>query len=407
MKRSSAPAIRRNAERAERATLRAPSDTRTTPQSTRAGGPAVSSSTGYGTTSCPLLIPRPRAFRGVCYRDPVAIERETVAPSRTASLTADRRLLVFGGRSHPDLAAKIAAGLDIELGRVELETFANGETYCRYEDSIRGTDAFIVQTGCRPVDRNIMELLLMIQAAKLASAARITAVIPCFPYARQDRKARPREPISARLAADLLQAAGADRILTMDLHVGQIQGFFTVPVDHMTCLPLFVDHFRSLGFTGPDVVSVAPDAGRAKYAERLARSLGAGFGIMHKTRPAQDIAVVKEVIGDVEGKLAVVGDDLAVTGWTLAGGARALFERGAREVWVAITHAVFADGALQRIEDAGVSGILLTDTVPLAPEQTTPRVTVLSTVSLLAETILNVFRDESVSAIFGGENQLL
>ena len=172
--------------------------------------------------------------------------------------------MVFSGRSHPDLALADRRALDVELGDVELKTFANDETYVRYSESIRGADVFIVQTGAEPVDRNLMELLLMIQAAKLASAKRITAVIPWFPYSRQDRKAKPREPISGRLVADMLQLAGVDRVLTMDLHAGQIQGFFTVPVDHMTALTLFGRHFRDLGFTGEGVVSVAPDAGRAK-----------------------------------------------------------------------------------------------------------------------------------------------
>ena len=175
-----------------------------------------------------------------------------------------KRLMVFSGRSHPDLALRIAEHLGVDLGEIELKTFANGETYCRYCESIRGADVFLVQTGCPPVDQHLMELLLMIQAAKLASAKRITAVIPWFPYSRQDRKAKPREPISGRLVADMLQLAGADRVLTMDLHAGQIQGFFTIPVDHMTALPLFAQHFRDLGLVGDGVVSVAPDAGRAK-----------------------------------------------------------------------------------------------------------------------------------------------
>ena len=196
--------------------------------------------------------------------------------------------MVFSGRSHPDLAGQIAEHLGVELGEIELETFANGETYCRYDESIRGADVFLVQTGCEPIDQNLMELLFMIQAAKLASAKRITAVMPLFPYARQDRKAKPREPISARLVADMLQLAGADRVLTMDLHAGQIQGFFTIPVDHMTALPLFARHFRDLGLTGEGVVSVAPDAGRAKMAVRFAEMIEADFAIMHKTRPAHD-----------------------------------------------------------------------------------------------------------------------
>src|SRR5881392_3660664 len=210
-----------------------------------------------------------------------------------------KRLMVFAGRSHPDLAQAIARQLGVELGEIELETFANGETYCRYLESIRGADVFLVQTGCEPIDRNLMELLFMIQAARLASAKRITAVMPLFPYARQDRKAKPREPISARLVADMLQLAGADRVLTMDLHAGQIQGFFTIPVDHMTSLPLFARHFRDLGLTGEGVVSVAPDAGRAKHAVRFAEMIDADFAIMHKTRLAHNAVSVTEVTGRV------------------------------------------------------------------------------------------------------------
>src|ERR687887_31741 len=210
-----------------------------------------------------------------------------------------KRLMVFSGRSHADLAQAIARQLGVELGEIELETFANGETYCRYLESIRGADVFLVQTGCEPIDRNMMELLFMIQAAKLASAKRITAVVPLFPYARQDRKAKPREPISARLIADMLQLAGADRVLTMDLHAGQIQGFFTIPVDHMTALPLFARHFHDLGLTGPGVVSVSPDAGRARLAVRFAEMIDADFALMHKTRPAHDRAAVTEITGRV------------------------------------------------------------------------------------------------------------
>ena len=208
-----------------------------------------------------------------------------------------KRLMVFAGRSHPDLATTIAEKLGCELGGIELSTFANDETYCRFDESIRGADVFLVQTGCAPVDKNLMELLVMIQGAKLASAKRITAVVPLYPYARQDRKAKPREPITARLVADMLQLAGADRVLTMDLHAGQIQGFFTIPVDHMTALPLFANHFRDLGMTGPDVVSVAPDAGRAKMAQRFAEMVEGDLAIMHKTRPAHDQVAVTEIAG--------------------------------------------------------------------------------------------------------------
>lgn len=317
-----------------------------------------------------------------------------------------KRLMVFAGRSHPELAQRIAQHLGVELGGIELTSFANGESYCRYLESIRGADVFLVQTGCRPVDQNLMELLLMIQAAKLASAKRITAVIPWFPYSRQDRKAKPREPISGRFVADMLQLAGADRVLTMDLHAGQIQGFFAIPVDHMTALPLFARHFRDLGFHGDGIVSVAPDAGRAKVAVRFAEMIEADFAIMNKTRPAHDVAAVTEITGRVRGKVALVGDDMITTGGTLLAGARALLEQGATAVWVFATHGIFADGALERFGSAGLAGIVVTDTIPIDPITKPENMTVLPVSGLLAETIMNVFADESVSAIFGGENQL-
>jgi ribose-phosphate pyrophosphokinase len=317
-----------------------------------------------------------------------------------------KRLMVFSGRSHPDLAQSITEHLGVELGGVQLETFKNGETYCRYEESIRGSDVFIVQTGSIPVDQNLMELMFMIQAAKLASAKRITAVVPLYPYARQDRKAKPREPISARLVADMLQLAGADRLLTMDLHAGQIQGFFTVPVDHMTALPLFARHFKDLGLTGPNIVSVAPDEGRAKMAVRFAEMIEADFAIMHKTRPAHDQVEVTEITGRVRGKTAVVGDDVIMTGGTLIANVEALRAQGVEGVWVYATHGVFCDNALRKFHDAPIDGIVVTDTVPINPVDMPANMTIVPIGQLLAETIMNVFADDSVSAIFGGENQL-
>jgi ribose-phosphate pyrophosphokinase len=317
-----------------------------------------------------------------------------------------KRLMVFAGRSHPDLAQRIADKLGVELGGIELSTFANDETYCRYDESIRGADVFLVQTGCAPVDKNLMELLVMIQGAKLASAKRITAVVPLYPYARQDRKAKPREPVTARLVADMLQLAGADRVLTMDLHAGQIQGFFTIPVDHMTALPLFANHFRDLGLTGPDVVSVAPDAGRAKMAQRFAEMIEADLAIMHKTRPAHDQAAVTEIAGRVRDKIAIVGDDVIMTGGTLLANVKVLKEHGARDVWVFATHGLFCGNALEKFKDSDIAGIVVTDTVPIDVLNKPDNLRVLSVGELLADTIMNVFADDSVSAIFGGENQL-
>ena len=335
------------------------------------------------------------------------VPEEKLNTGHAIPLTPQKRLMVFAGRSHPALASRIAERLGVALGEIELTTFANGETYCRYCESIRGADVFLVQTGCRPIDQNIMELLFMIQAAKLASAKRITAVIPWFPYSRQDRKAKPREPISSRLLADMIEGAGADRVLTMDLHAGQIQGFFTIPVDHMTAQQLFARHFRDLGFSGEGVVSVAPDAGRASRAVRFAEMIEADFAIMNKTRLGQDAVAVTEVTGRVRDKICIVGDDVTTTGGTLIAGARALREHGAKEVWLYVTHALLSDEGLERLGAAeDISGIVVTDTVPIAAQRQPDNFTILSVSGLLAETIMNVFADDSVSAIFGGENQL-
>jgi ribose-phosphate pyrophosphokinase len=231
-------------------------------------------------------------------------------------------------------------------------------------------------------------------------------VIPWFPYSRQDRKAQPREPISGRFVADMLQLAGADRVLTMDLHAGQIQGFFTIPVDHMTALRMFVRHFRDLGLYGDGVVSVAPDAGRAKVAVRFAEMIEADFAIMNKTRPMHDVAAVTEITGRVRGKIALVGDDMITTGGTLLAGAKALKEQGATDVWVFATHGIFAGESLEHFASADLAGIVVTDTVPIDPLNRPDNMQVLSVGELLADTIMNVFADDSVSAIFGGENQL-
>jgi ribose-phosphate pyrophosphokinase len=317
-----------------------------------------------------------------------------------------KRLMLFSGRSNPELAEKIADKLNVSLGEVELKTFANGETYVRYDDSIRGSDAFIIQSGSPPVNDHLLELLIMVQAAKLASAKRITAVVPWYPYSRQDKKSRPREPITARLVADFLEAAGVDRVLTMDLHAGQIQGFFNVPVDHMTALPLFATYFRDKGLFGENVVAVSPDPGRAKMARRFGQMLEADLAIMNKVRPEHDTAEVSEVIGNVDGKVAIMSDDIIVTGGTLIAGAKALKEAGATEVYACATHGLFPGNAFEKIAASELSEVTVTDTVPIDKLNRPEKIRDVSVSKLLAETIYNVFSDDSVSAIFAGENQL-
>ncbi len=317
-----------------------------------------------------------------------------------------KRLMLFSGRSNPELAERIADKLGLTLGEVELKTFANGETYVRYDDSIRGSDAFIIQSGNPPVNDHLVELLIMIQAAKLASAKRITAVVPWYPYSRQDKKSRPREPITARLVADFLEAAGVDRVLTMDLHAGQIQGFFNVPVDHMTALPLFATYYRDKGLYGDNVVAVSPDPGRAKMARRFGQMLEADLAIMNKVRPEHDTAEVSEVIGDVEGKVAIMSDDIIVTGGTLIAGAEALKEAGATEVYACATHGLFPGNAFEKLAASSLVEVTVTDTVPIDKLNQPDKINVITVSKLLAETILNVFSDDSVSAIFAGENQL-
>ncbi len=315
-------------------------------------------------------------------------------------------LMLFAGRSNPGLAARIAERLGIELGPVRLESFGNGEVYCRYEESVRGADVFILQSGSPPVNDHVLELLVMINAARLASADRITAVLPLYPYARQDKKSSAREPISARLLADLLEKAGADRVLTMDLHAGQIVGFFERPVDHMTALPLFASHYRGRGLYGSDIVVVSPDLGRVKAARRLARMLDASFAIVTKVRPEHERAMAAEVIGDVRGKRVVLGDDMIVSGRTLAAASAALRAEGAVGVHAFATHALFTPEAKPILEEARMEQIAVTDTVAVEPAALPSAATVVSVADLLAETISAVFERSSVSAIFRGENEL-
>ncbi len=328
------------------------------------------------------------------------------APLRRLTRRTETSLMLFAGRSNPTLAAEVASHLGIELGEITLETFGNGEMYCRYGESVRGADVFIVQSGSPPVNDHILELLVMVNAARLASAHRVTAVMPLFPYARQDKKSAPREPISGRLLADVLQAAGADRVLTMDLHAGQIVGFFGIPVDHVTALPLFAQYFRRHGLAGDEVVVVSPDLGRVKAARRFATMLDADFAIVTKVRPEHERALAAEVIGDVRGKRVVIGDDMIVSGGTLVAAASAVLAAGARDVRAFATHALLTPDAATVLDTSELAEVVVTDTVALDDLPRPERLAIVGVADLLGDTIRAVFENTSVSAIFAGENEL-
>ncbi len=314
-----------------------------------------------------------------------------------------KRLMIFSGRSCPELGREISGHLGLSLGEVELKTFSNGELYVRFKESVRGVDAFVVQTCSEPINRNIMEMLLMIDALKRASAKRISAVVPYYGYSRQDKKTVAREPISAKLMADLLTTAGADRILTMDLHAGQIQGFFDGPVDHLTAVPLLASHI-SRNYSD-DLVIVSPDAGRVKMAKKYSDYLSVPMAILHKRRPSHNVAEVMHVIGDVDGKKAVLVDDMIDTAGTLTGSAAALIEHGAAEIYACATHGIFSGSARDRIDASPIKEVTVTNTLPIAEGSRSSKCKVISIASIFANTIASVFKDESVSELFGGDNQ--
>ncbi len=339
-------------------------------------------------------------------------ERPETAAATAIGHDYSKRMMVFGGRSSMELAARVANKLDIDLGQVTLKTFANGEVYCRYEESIRGADVFIVQStsaneqsGMTPNDA-LVELLTMIDAAQGASAHRIIAVMPWYGYARQDKKSAPREPISARIVAKCLEGVGTDRVLTMDLHAGQVQGFFHVPVDHMTAMPMLTQWFVDQNMTD-DLVIVSPDAGRVKTARNFARRVGTHWAVMEKERPAQQVAEIGYVVGDVKGKTAVLVDDMIDTAGTLCAAAQTVRDEGAARVIAVATHGVFSGPAYERLarENSGIERIVVTDTIPLRPGAP-DNITVLTTASTFADSIRRIFTDDSVSEIFAGENQL-
>lgn len=315
-----------------------------------------------------------------------------------------KRMMVFTGTSNPELAEGIARHLGVELGNVKIRQFANGEVYVRFLESVRGADVFLVQSICQPVNDSLMELLIMVDAAKRASAERICAVIPQYGYARQDKKSAAREPITAKLVADLLTVAGVDRVITMDLHQGQIQGFFDQPVNHLTALPILADYFESLGLENCCVVS--PDVGRAKACKKLADMLGASLAIMHKGRPEHNVAEITHVIGDVDGKTCIVADDMIDTAGSITEGAKALLQAGASKVYVTATHGIFSPPAFERIEGSVVEEVVVTNTVPVPDERQHGKIRVLSVAPLFARAVQNVFHDDSVSELFDPDFQL-
>jgi ribose-phosphate pyrophosphokinase len=327
----------------------------------------------------------------------------------TKQLDQKKSLMVFAGQGNDELSKEISACLGVPLGEVVLSSFANGELYCRFGESVRGADVFLIQSHCPPINDHIFQQLIMADAAKRASAKRITAVCPFYAYARQDRKAEGREPITARLLADLLTAAGCDRVVTVDLHTGQIQGFFDMPVDHLTAVPILASHLAE-GLDG-DVSVVSPDAGGGKLAYRFVKQLAqqgidAEIAFIDKRRPkgTHNVAQAVEVVGDIADRTCVLVDDMIDTAGTITSAADLLHARGARDVIVTATHGVFSGPAIDRLKNAPIRGVVVTNTLPIPDDKRWDALTVLSVAPIIAEALDAVFADTSVSEIFRGDN---
>lgn len=321
----------------------------------------------------------------------------------TITAATQKNLVLVSGRAHPELAEHVAKELGTNLVPTEARTFANGEIYARFGESVRGCDAFVIQAHPFPINDWVMEQLIMVDALKRASAKRITVVAPFFPYARQDKKSRGREPISARLIADLYRAAGADRIMSVDLHAAQIQGFFDGPVDHLFAMPVLLEHFQK-NLKGNSLTVVSPDMGRVRVADIWSDKLGAPLAIIHKRRdPAvpNDVSV-HEIVGEVEGRTCLLVDDMIDTGRTIVKAAQALKKNGAKGVIVAATHAVFSDPATEVLKSEDIDQVVVTDTLPIPADKRWDRLTVLPIAPLLARAIKEVFEDGSVTSMFDG-----
>ncbi len=312
-----------------------------------------------------------------------------------------KSLSIFTGNSNRALADKICKFVEIPLGRADVTHFSDGEIYVEVGENVRGVNCFVVQPTCSPPNQALMELLIMIDALKRASAGSIVAIIPYFGYARQDRKAKPRTPITAKLVANLITAAGADRALAMDLHAGQIQGFFDIPFDHLYAMPVLIDELRVLGFGGDQTVVVSPDAGGVERARAFSKRLGAGLAIIDKRRPAPNVSEIMNIVGDVRGKKAVIVDDIIDTAGTLANGAQAIVNAGAASVSACASHAVFSGKAVQRIEDSPLQHVVVTNTIPLTDVGAEcTKVRVKSVGRLLGEAIKRIHHGDSISSLF-------
>lgn len=310
------------------------------------------------------------------------------------------KIRIFSGNSNPALASKICESLGVPLGNARVKTFSDGEVQIEVCENVRGRDVYVVQSTCAPTNNNLMELLVMTDALKRASAATITAVVPYYGYARQDRKAAPRTPISAKLVADLITTAGVDRVVTIDLHAGQIQGFFNIPVDNLYAAPVILGHLKER-FEGQDVVMVSPDAGGAERARAFAKRLGCPMAMIDKRRSAPNVAEVMHLIGDVKDKVAIILDDMIDTAGTLTQAAGALKQNGAATIYAAATHGVLSGPAIDRLNGSVIEEVLLTDSIPLGDKaERTSKIKVLSVAPLLAEAIRRIHEDESVSSLF-------
>jgi ribose-phosphate pyrophosphokinase len=310
------------------------------------------------------------------------------------------KIRVFTGNSNPALAQKICECLHVPLGAARVRTFSDGEIMIEINENVRGRDVYVIQSTCAPTNNNLMELLIMTDALKRASAATITAVIPYYGYARQDRKAAPRTPITAKLVADLITSAGVDRVVTIDLHAGQIQGFFNIPVDNLYAAPVILDYLKTR-FKGENVVMVSPDAGGTERARAFAKRLECTLAVIDKRRTGPNVAEVMHLIGDVRGKIAIILDDMIDTAGTLTQAAKALKENGASAIYACATHGVLSGPAIERINNSEIEEIVLTDTIPLGNKgQETGKVRMLSVAELLAEAIRRIHEDESVSSLF-------